>query len=434
MNILIATIGTRGDVQPYLALAMGLKAAGHDVTICTCPRYRTFVFNYGIGFLPLEEGLLELLETEFGRSIVESLNGVFGVLRSIPKVMEKTGAIYRRMVDDCWAATEALNPDMIIYHPKLFCVPAFAAVRKIPAILAMLCPFHVPTGESPLFGPSLGRFYNRWTYRMVHLLTKLGTRGYLRDWRSRHDQNGLSQHSNPTQISPGHSIPVIHAYSQSVCPRPSDWPDNATVTGYWFLPQETAHGSRWHPSSELLAFLEAGPPPVYFGFGSMAGTDPITVTQMILSAVEKANVRAIISTGWGGIVPFESSPNIYVLEFAPHSWLFPKMAAVVHHGGAGTTAAGLRAGCPTIICPFGVDQPFWGRRVAELGAGIAPIPQKELTDTLLANAILRVTNDQSFCASAKSVADAIAQENGIAQAIKTIEQCGSSAIAVGVPT
>ena len=422
MRVLIATIGTRGDVQPYVALAVGLKSAGHQVTICTCPQFREFITEYGIGFASLEDGLLKLLESDTGRAFFEDLNGVFGVLRTIPKVLKQVGPIHRRMVDDCWAAVESHNPDVIIYHPKMFCVPAFAAVRKIPAILAMLCPLHVATGDSPMFGWSMGRFYNRSTYRLVHQLTTLGTRSYLRKWRSEFDKDGLSKKSSSTHISAGKPIPVMHAHSQFVCPRPTDWPEYASVSGYWFLPQETLNGSVWEPSNELSKFLEAGQPPVYFGFGSMAGTDPSRLSQIILAAVEKAGVRAIISTGWGGIVNVKNSTAIYVLESAPHEWLFPQMAAVVHHGGAGTTAAGLRAACPTIICPYGLDQPFWGRRVAELGAGVAPISQKKLTDLILADAIKRVTSGASYRASATKVAELIKAEDGIANAIKTIEQ------------
>lgn len=422
MKVLIATIGTRGDVQPYVALATGLKEAGHQVTICTCPQFREFVTDYGIGFASLEDGLLKLLESDTGRAFFEDLNGVFGVLRTIPKVLKQVGPIHRRMVDDCWAAVETHNPDIIIYHPKMFCVPAFAAVREIPVILAMLCPLHVATGDSPMFGWSLGRFYNRITYRLVHQLTKLGTRSYLRKWRSNFDKDGLSKKSSSTHISAGKPIPVIHAHSQFVCPRPTDWPEYASIAGYWFLPQVTLNGSAWEPPKELLEFLKAGPPPVYFGFGSMAGTDPAKLSQIILSAVEKAGVRAIIATGWGGIANVKKSETIHVLESVPHEWLLPQMAAVVHHGGAGTTAAGLRAACPTIICPYGLDQPFWGRRVTDLGIGVEPIPQKKLTDVLLANAIKSVVSDESYRASASKVAELMKTEDGIANAVKTIEQ------------
>lgn len=432
MKILIATIGTRGDVQPYVALAMGLKATGHDVTICTCPKFYDFIAEHGINFTPLEDGLLQLLESDFGRAIFENLNGVFGMVRTIPKVLKQMGPIHRRMVDDCWSAAETSNPDLIVYHPKLFCVPAFVAVRQIPAVLAMLSPLHVQTGDSPLFGRSFGRFYNRGSYRLVHLLTKLGTRGYMREWRSKYDIDGRSKSSGPNQTSHGKPIPVIHALSKFVCPRPADWPEHASVAGYRFLPPESNDTKQRRPSQELVDFLKAGPPPVYFGFGSMVGADPARVSQTILSAIETTNVRAIIATGWGGVLPDNySGRRVHALESAPHEWLFSKIAAVVHHGGAGTTAAGLRAGCPTVVFPFGLDQPFWGHRVAKLGAGVSPIPQKKLTATLLASAVEAVTTVESFRISAQSIAGSIRSEDGIASAIRTIEKVHASRAKVG---
>lgn len=423
MKILIATIGTRGDVQPFLALAIGLKASGHNVTICTCPRFRNLISEHGIGFAHLEDGLLELLESDFGRAVFENLNDVWGVLRTIPKVLKRVGPIHHRMVDDCWSAAETSDPDLIIFHPKMFCVPSFAAVREIPAILTMFQPLHVPTGDRPLFGRSFGRFYNRCTYHLVHRLTKFGTRGYMHPWRTKHDIHGRSKSSGPNQTSTDHPIPVMHAFSHCVVPRPTDWPKHASITGYWFMPPESNPLKQWHPSPELLKFLEAGPPPVYFGFGSMAGADPSKVTQVILSAIQKANRRAIVATGWGGVLPeICNDERIFALKSAPHEWLFPRVAAVVHHGGAGTTAAGLRAGCPTVVCPFGLDQPFWGNRIAKLGAGVSPISQKQLTASNLAAALESVTNMESFRSSAQAIAASIASEDGIANAIQTIEQ------------
>jgi len=426
VKILIATIGTRGDVQPFVALGIGLKAAGHDVTICTCPRFSDLISEHGIGFANLEEGLLELLDSDFGRAIFDKLNGVWGVIGTIPKVLKQVGPIHRRMVDDCWSAVERSDPDLIVFNPKMFCVPAFAAVRGIPAVLAMLQPLHVPTRDRPVFGRSLGRFYNRGTYRFVHRLTKFGTRGYMRAWRAKYDVSGHSKNSGPTQTSAGNPIPVIHAFSKFVVPRPVDWPEHASIAGYWFMPPESSH-AKWSPSQDLLEFLEAGPPPIYFGFGSMAGVDPSKVTQTILSAVQGANRRAILATGWGGVDPDMCvGEGIHVLESAPHQWLFPKVSAVVHHGGAGTTAAGLRAGCPTVVCPFGLDQPFWGNRIVELGAGVSPISQRKLTASNLAAALESVTTVPSFRSSAKAIAASIQAEDGITNAIQTIEQVHKS--------
>lgn len=424
MRVLITTVGTRGDVQPYLALAVGLKAAGHEVAICTCPRFESFITEYDIAFHPLDEGLLEILDTDFGRALVENINGLFSALRTVPKVLKQVGPIHRRMVADAWTATETFSPDVIVYHPKMFCVPAFAAKKQIAAVLALLYPMQVPTGELPFYGfPRLpfGRLYNRASYRIVQWLTKLGTRSYLKEWRKRHDPLGTSLGSGPNQTAPGKPIPVLHGFSEAVQARPADWPSHATVTGYWYLPPPTNESAKWKPPVELVDFLSAGPKPIYIGFGSMVGTKAEETTQTILKAIEAAKVRAIIATGWGGIDSNQLPPEVYQLESAPHDWLFPQVAAVIHHGGAGTTAAGLGDGCPTIICPLALDQPYWGRRVHELGAGPKPIPQKRLDSARLAAAITEVMMNPAIRENAHTLGERIRSEAGIEKAISAIE-------------
>ncbi|NEO00729.1 MAG: glycosyltransferase family 1 protein, partial [Moorea sp. SIO3I7] len=167
--------------------------------------------------------------------------------------------------------------------------------------------------------------------------------------------------------------------------------------------------------------LDAGNPPVYVGFGSMAGRDPQRLTEIVIEGLQQANVRGIIATGWGGLAVDDLPDSIFKIDSAPHDWLFPRMAAVVHHGGAGTTAAGLRAGRPTIICPFFVDQPFWGDRVHALGVGSKPIPQKTLTAEKLATAIREVTTNQTIRQNAEALGKQIRDEDGIANAIAIIE-------------
>lgn len=421
MRTLLVTVGTRGDVQPYVALGLALLAAGHRVTLCTCPKFESFVTRHGIDFAPLEQGLVDLLESDLGRAAFQNLRSVWGVLKTIPKVIGQVGPIHRRMVDDSWAAVQASKPDVVVFHPKMFCVPAFAAVREIPAVLAMFCPMHVPTAEFPLFGPSLGALYNRNTYRIVHALTAFGTRSYLRHWRKRYDPMRRSRHSTPGRVAKHRPLPVIHAYSEAIAPRPADWPEEVTVSGSWDLPVASA-AADWQPSQALRHFLDAGPPPVYIGFGSMADTDPARLTALVLEAVEQAGVRAVLAQGWGGMTDVATSPHVHVLEAAPHAWLFPRMAAVVHHGGAGTTAAGLRAGCPSLICPFGLDQPFWGRCVQRLGAGLLLEAPRTLTALRLSRAIRQVTQTPSFRAAAERVAVQLNAENGVENAVRTIER------------
>jgi sterol 3beta-glucosyltransferase len=209
----------------------------------------------------------------------------------------------------------------------------------------------------------------------------------------------------------------LHGYSEFVSPRPGDWPDTAHITGYWFLDQNDG----WQPSVALVDFLKAGEAPVYVGFGSMAGRNPQRMANLVVEALQKAKTRGIIATGWGGLDAGNLPETIFKIDNVPHDWLFPQVSAVVHHGGAGTTAAGLRAGRPSIICPFLVDQPYWGERVYALGAGNKPIPQKKLTAEKLAEAIREVTTSQLIRQNAETVGEKIRQEDGITNAITILE-------------
>lgn len=419
-RILLATFGTRGDVEPHLALALRARAVGHDVAIASAPRFASMLAAHGVAHYPLDEGLLELLDTTAGRALFAELDGVLGILRTIPKVLRQVGPIHHRLVADAWAATEAFRPDVIVYHPKLFCMPAFAALRGIPALLALFVPMLVPTAESPVPGlPDLplGPGYRRLTWRALRLAMRLGSAPFMKPWRQTHDPQGRTRGAGPLQLAPGQPVPVLHAYSAAVCPAPADWPAEACVTGWWFLPE-----SPWTPPPALAAFLDAGPPPVYIGFGSMAGVDPKRTTEIVLAAVQRAGVRALLATGWGGLGDADLPPTMFRLEQAPHAALFPRMAAVVHHGGAGTTGAGLRAGKPSVICPFGVDQPFWGARVHALGAGPPPIRQRRLSVESLADALHGATHDSAMRERAEALGRTIRAEDGTGVALMRIEQ------------
>jgi sterol 3beta-glucosyltransferase len=207
--------------------------------------------------------------------------------------------------------------------------------------------------------------------------------------------------------------------SDHVFPKPVDWPAFVSNTGYWFLDEENG----WEASSELLDFLRKGPPPVYVGFGSIG--DPglaLQTTALVIEALRICGQRGILATGWHGMSQMDNTPeDISILESAPHSWLFPRMAAVVHHGGAGTTAAGLRAGVPQVIIPSGNDQFAWGRRMFELGVGSEPIPRKKLSAAILSEAIRYVLTTEVVDASSK-LGLMIQAENGADAAARIIEE------------
>jgi sterol 3beta-glucosyltransferase len=208
------------------------------------------------------------------------------------------------------------------------------------------------------------------------------------------------------------ALPTIYGFSPHVVPPPSDWPPTCRVTGYWFLPAEPG----WTPPPTLTRFLADGPAPVCVGFGSMLGADPAQLTALVVTAVRRAGVRAVLLSGWGALDAV-AGEDILVIGEVPHDWLFPQVAAVVHHGGAGTTAAALRAGTPAVVVPFGVDQPFWGTRVVALGTGPRPIPQRTLTTERLTDALRIVTTDQTMRARAARLGHAIRSENGVDNAV-----------------
>jgi sterol 3beta-glucosyltransferase len=210
--------------------------------------------------------------------------------------------------------------------------------------------------------------------------------------------------------------PTVYGFSRSVIPKPADW-RNTEIVGDWFLA-----ASDWTPPADLVAFLQDGSPPVYIGFGSMGIRNPEATADLVLQAISRTGQRAILQAGWGGLSKADVPDNVLMVNAVPHSWLFPRMAAVVHHGGAGTTAAGLRAGVPSIVIPFFGDQPFWGQKIADLGVGTAPIPRKQLTVERLAQAIDRAVTDPVIRQRAADLGAKIQAEDGIGRVVSIVRE------------
>ena len=420
MKILLLTFGSRGDVQPYVALGQGLRAAGHSVGLCTSQHFAGFVSNHGLAYLPMNNGFVELLASLEGRAGLERMQSLPGTLLTVTRLARKIGPLQLETLQDAWRAARALRPDLILFHPKLPGAVDIADTLGIPAIMAALFPQYVPTAEFPCLGfPDLplGAGYRRLTYHIVDRLADWIGGGPVRAWRR---ASGLGP--RPAELgllSDGHGrpIPVLHGYSPQVCPEPADWPETAIAAGYWPL----CGSLEWSPPAVLAKFLAAGPPPVYIGFGSMAGRDPAMLTATVLEALRLSGRRGLLASGWGGMAIQRLPADVFAIEEVPHEWLFPQVAAVVHHGGAGTTAAGLRAGRPKVICPFFADQPFWGRRVHALGAGPMPIPQRELSAARLAQAITTATSDTQIAIAATSLGEHLKAERGVEDTVSWIE-------------
>lgn len=233
--------------------------------------------------------------------------------------------------------------------------------------------------------------------------------GTVRAWRA--ETLGL-----PARGKPGPPAGTLYGYSRHVLPKPSDWKPDVAVTGYWFLDSPD-----WSPDADLAAFLSAGEPPIYVGFGSMPGSDPERLTALVVEGLRRAGKRGLLATVGGALGHVGESEHVRVIAGAPHDKLFPLMGATLHHGGAGTTGAALRAGKPTAICPFFGDQPFWARRMVALGVGPQPLDKRKMTAYDLA-AAFRAMDDPGMRARAADLGAAISAEDGVASAVEVIER------------
>ena len=411
MRIAIQTLGTRGDVQPYIALALGLQEAGFVVSLATSPQFEPSVTQHGLAFEPLPGDIVDLVQTPLGKAALSGRHKLVSTLRLLRKIRP----VFERLVAAQWAAAQ--GADAIVYHPKAIAGVHVAEKLGIPAFVALPLPGLSPTKAFPspmLPFADLGPL-NRASHLLVTRFGDLAFRKTIRRWRE--EVLGLPVRFNWLTLC-GRPVPRLYAYSRAVVPVPDDWDENAVVTGYWFLPAAAA----WQPPAELLAFLEGGRPPVYVGFGSLPSADGAQMTSLVLDALTKSNQRGVLATGWGGLSARKMPAHICVVDAAPHDWLFPRMAAVVHHGGAGTTAAGLRAGRPTVVCPAFGDQAFWAHRVHALGAGPPPIPHRGLTADRLAVAIESATLEPAFRERAAALATAIGHERGVANAVTFIQE------------
>ena len=409
-RIMISTFGTRGDIQPFIALGKGLKTAGYEVAICTPEGFKPFVEEHGLHYLFMDNELLRLTQ-----AVLDELGGI-GEMMNIPSKMKSA---LRRSMDDEWNAARAFQPDLIIYHPKCFGGYHIAEKLHIPAIMSLPLPFYTPTRVFPvpfLSNIQLGQWFNRFSYRLI-LLPNLMYSGMVNDFRKKSlGLSPLGRFANWLVRSDGSPVPVLYPYSQHILPVPQDFPTHVHVTGYWFLD----HAADWQPEPELVRFLETGSVPIYIGFGSMGAGKGEQRVGIVLEALEKSGQRGVLVRGWGGLKASDLPKSVFMVESVPHDWLFPQMAAVVHHGGAGTTAAGLRSGKPSVICPFMADQPFWARLVYQQGASPKPILQMHLEADRLADAIITAVQDKTMQNRAAELGQQIRAEDGIARAVEII--------------
>ena len=417
--VVMLASGTRGDVQPFLALGLGVRQAGIPVVIAAAPRFRSLVESRGVGFAALEGNPSDLMAAGPG-SMAGSLSG--GLARGIvstTRFLRGAQLEYHRMLESAAAACRPARA--ILAGLSSTWGFSIAEALGVPLVLCMLQPFGrtraFPSALLPARG-SLGAVYNALSYRVMEKAMWLPWRRRTNAWRQRTLGLPPLPVAGPWRGLYASGFSCLYGFSPAVFSAPMDWPPTHVVTGYWFLEGKPG----WTPRPGLENFLSSGDPPLYIGFGSMGMNHGSGALRVIDRALELSGLRAVVSPGGRnrGRLPPEGSRRTYVGEDVPHSWLFPRVTAVVHHGGAGTTAEGLRAGVPSIIFPVAADQYFWGERIARLGAGLCPLSRGALTPGAVANLFIRAAVDRGMRERAQRIGERIRAENGVARAVDAL--------------
>ncbi|KAI9180715.1 hypothetical protein LWI28_007463 [Acer negundo] len=412
LQIVMLIVGTRGDVQPFIAIGKRLQDYGHRVRLATHSNFKDFVLTAGLEFYPLG-GDPKVLAAYMVKNKGFLPSGPSEIPIQRNQLKEVIYSLLPACKDPDLDSGIPFKADAIIANPVTYGHTHVAEALKIPIHIFFTMPW-TPTSEFP---HPLSRVKQpagyRLSYQIVDSLIWLGIRDMINDVRKRKLKLRPVTYLSGSQGSDA-DVPFGYIWSPHLVPKPKDWGPKVDVVGFCFLDL----ASNYEPPESLVKWLEAGTKPIYIGFGSLPVQEPEKMTQIIVEALEQTEQRGIINKGWGGLGDLaEPNDSIYLLDNCPHDWLFLQCKAVVHHGGAGTTAAGLKAACPTTIVPFFGDQPFWGERVHARGVGPPPIPIEEFSLPKLVDAI-NFMLDPKVKESAVELAKAMETEDGITGAVK----------------
>lgn len=414
MKISVLTVGSMGDVRPYVALGYALQSNGFEVTIATHQEFAGLITAFGMRFHEIPSNPREMLHSPEGQALLKTGTDI---RKFAERMREAARPSFGAIADSCLAASE--GADAIVLSFLTIGLGAMIARKTgVRTIAGFLQPM-TPTGAFPTMTlPTLylGGFLNRLSHHLTREIFWHVFRPLLEAWSL--ERLGLK----PPRLSAykwaeKRSL-VLNGFSRMLVPRPNDWPANVHVTGYWLLPE----GEDWQTPEVLSDFLAAGPPPIYVGFGSMSGDDPARLTNQIITAIQASGQRGILLGGWGGLVDQNLPPEILHIQGVPHDWLFPRMKAVVHHGGAGTTHAGLAAGVPSLGLPFFGDQLFWSQRLFGMGAGPRPITQDKLEQTALNETFKALASNPRYAQRASELGQRMRSEGGTREAVVLVKK------------
>jgi UDP:flavonoid glycosyltransferase YjiC (YdhE family) len=421
VKIGIQTWGSTGDVNPFIALAAGLAKAGHAVTlVITSAERRDFAATGArLGFSVVQAGHIGASE--------EALNDLGRELFAISNPVSQLATIFERMFDPgvaaMYAAAQALcaGNDLIIGHFIVHPAQLAAEQAGKPYVTLALNHGAIPTRFAPPAPlPGLGRWGNALLWKLAG---KMIDSMVLPSVNRLRREQGSRPASSYRQVWESPACNLI-AVSHELCPQYADWEANQQVCGYLSMPEAA---SDWRMPGDLARFLEQGEAPVFIGFGSMIGlarpnADLDEVTQLMLESAQLAGCRAIVQSHWDVVATMQEDARIYRLTSAPHAQIYPRCAAIVHHGGAGTTQTALLCGRPSVVVAHATDQFFWGDKLRRLGVSPAVIKRRKATPAKIAAAIRTVLGTPAMRSTAEAAGRRLQTENGVAAAVRSIEQ------------
>ena len=411
MKITMLTIGSTGDVRPYVLLGRELKARGHDITIAAFSGFEKLIAENGLKYYPLSGDVMKLM----ANVMKPGVNGV----TFLKEFEDSIRDIAPVLLNDLMHACDDADAMMCTFFGSLYY--SIAEKHNIPCIQTHYFPMD-PNDATPISsapGQRLGKAWNRTSYKLGYLLIGLLEKRYLTQWRIDNGMEVRKLQTKPDYRVGDRTVPVIYAVSPMVLPRPKAWDEHIHMSGFWWDDEPVD----WDAPQDLKDFLENGEQPIYIGFGSMVSGDMNKTFTKVLKAVRAARVRAVINLGWGGKdMHLKSTNRVYFADYVPHDWLFPRVKAVVHHGGAGTTAVGLRYGKPTLVVPFGGDQPFWGNRVHAIGCGPKPISRDMMSVQRLSKGLIDLTTHASDRVAAEELGARLRMETGTKNAADIVER------------
>ena len=414
-RVAIIGIGSWGDVGPLIALGAGLVNAGYETVLVTHAAYKEDASRAGLDFAPLSGDPVAIPEDEIGRQWLES--GGSG-LRFAAHLVRIGRPLLRTVLDEAYAACRSCTA--VLHTPFASFATHIAERLDLPSIVVGQQPVtRTDAWRAFLFteGIPLGRLGNRLTYWLMEQAMWQPYRSRYERWRRDVGLPGAGLFGPASRLYTGR-VPVVYGFSSLVVPPPVDWPSWHRASGYWSSPSRTT----WNQADiRVGAFLQSGPPPVFVGFGSMTSRNPEWLLGQVVEALRSIGRRGLLAAA--GVIPerLQASDMLCVDGFS-HEQALPGVAAAVHHGGAGTVAASLTAGVPTVVVPFFADQFFWGRRVEALGVGPAPLPRANLDATTLAGRLRAVITSSSMRERAAGLRARLRAEDGVAAAVRLIDE------------